>query len=597
MKKKMFTMLILAAFAGFLYAQDWRAAGSHPGDYEMSGDPTVAHGGDNGANISSISDKIEGFGTWMTSVSAKDYLNKGIRLSAYLKSENIESSAGIWLRVDGADGKILSFDNMDSRPVRGTTDWNLYEILLDVPLGSSEISFGILLSGTGSVWADGLKIEPARRTWLFQEAGITNYVLSIRSVNESVVWAGTTFGKYLRTLDGGSTWTSGSVPGAGSVHFYTIAAIDSEIAYFSGYDMELNETRIYKTLDGGNNWMLQYQNGETGAFINSIAFWNDSAGLAVSDAVDSSFIILRTVDGGENWDQVDTENIPAPLTGEFAGFADGGGTSLSMAGDKYAWFGTAYDVESDDPIRVFRSSDQGLSWEVSETNLTSSGVYHGITSMTFIDSLSGFAGSSNYPWEETVGTPRTTLVKTTDGGKTWESVNSFPSVDVGTLAIIPDSDPQMIFTTSIQGSLISVDGGLTWERLNHQYLLALDFASPGAGWAAGGPEGKILKFAGYNNTVGLDQYLFQSKGILHLQNHPNPFSQHTLITYELAHPGEVLLDIVDIAGKRIETLVSGYQLPGKYQLEWKPADLQAGIYLCRIVSGVHSGVTKLIYKK
>ncbi len=63
------------------------------------------------------------------------------------------------MRVDGPSAtngntRYLSFDNMQDRPIKGTTDWTERSVVLDVPQGSSSINFGILLSGGGQVWVD-----------------------------------------------------------------------------------------------------------------------------------------------------------------------------------------------------------------------------------------------------------------------------------------------------------------------------------------------------------------------------------------------------------------------------------------------------------
>lgn len=55
------------------------------------------------------------------------------------------------MRVD-KDKLILAFDNMHDRPITGTRDWREYQIVLDVPPEATVISFGVLLTGSGSVW-------------------------------------------------------------------------------------------------------------------------------------------------------------------------------------------------------------------------------------------------------------------------------------------------------------------------------------------------------------------------------------------------------------------------------------------------------------
>lgn len=53
----------------------------------------------------------------------------------------------------------LSFDNMDDRPIQGTQDWHPYSVILDVPPESTNIAFGILLTGPGEAWLTELAFE------------------------------------------------------------------------------------------------------------------------------------------------------------------------------------------------------------------------------------------------------------------------------------------------------------------------------------------------------------------------------------------------------------------------------------------------------
>jgi hypothetical protein len=50
-------------------------------------------------------------------------------------------------------------DGMRSRPIRGTTDWTRYEIVLDVPRAAPFISFGVSLVGGGHVWFDDFRFD------------------------------------------------------------------------------------------------------------------------------------------------------------------------------------------------------------------------------------------------------------------------------------------------------------------------------------------------------------------------------------------------------------------------------------------------------
>jgi hypothetical protein len=102
----------------------------------------------------------EGFGTLMQGFSAQNYTGKRLRLSAFVKSENVKDWAGLWMRVDkGPSHQPVAFDNMHDRPIKGTTGWQNYHVVLDVASDATDIYFGILLAGPGSVWLNSVNLE------------------------------------------------------------------------------------------------------------------------------------------------------------------------------------------------------------------------------------------------------------------------------------------------------------------------------------------------------------------------------------------------------------------------------------------------------
>ncbi len=160
----------------------WSKSGSHPQDYDISLDSAVRRSGKaSGAIKSKKSATKEGFTTMMQSVKPDNYRGKRIRLSGYLKTENVADSSSFWLRIDGADqSESLGFDNMDNRPVKGTTDWKKYEVVLDVPDKAEVIAFGVILQGSGQVWADDIQLEGVG-----QDVASTN--LSISPEDEATI--------------------------------------------------------------------------------------------------------------------------------------------------------------------------------------------------------------------------------------------------------------------------------------------------------------------------------------------------------------------------------------------------------------------------
>jgi len=142
--------------------EGWFAAGKSPRDYDMGVDRTVFRTGSSSGYVKSKSTP-QGFGTLMQMCAADDYRGKRVRMTADIKAEAVESWAGMWMRVDGAGGTMLSFDNMQGRPIKGSVDWQRYEIVLDVPKKSVHLAFGVLLDGRGQVWIDNLAFEEVQK--------------------------------------------------------------------------------------------------------------------------------------------------------------------------------------------------------------------------------------------------------------------------------------------------------------------------------------------------------------------------------------------------------------------------------------------------
>ena len=162
-----FAALILI-IAGFTFLVDpstlpesWMAAGSKPKDYDMGKDSKVFHSGSSSAFIRSNQSSIQGFGTLMQTFKADMYFGKRVRMTGFIKTEDVKTWSSMWMRVDDKANptQSLAFDNMANRSIKGTTDWTKCEIVLDVPANASNIAFGFLLDGTGKIWFDDIKFE------------------------------------------------------------------------------------------------------------------------------------------------------------------------------------------------------------------------------------------------------------------------------------------------------------------------------------------------------------------------------------------------------------------------------------------------------
>jgi erythromycin esterase-like protein len=106
------------------------------------------------------------FGVATGTFPAEAAAGKKVRYSGWIRTENVENGfAGLWWRADLADGGIGAFNNMADRGPRGTTDWQRFSVGLDIPAGTNNINFGVIMPGTGRAWFDELTIEVDGKPW------------------------------------------------------------------------------------------------------------------------------------------------------------------------------------------------------------------------------------------------------------------------------------------------------------------------------------------------------------------------------------------------------------------------------------------------
>jgi hypothetical protein len=81
------------------------------------------------------------------------------------------------------------------------------------------------------------------------------------------------------------------------------------------------------------------------------------------------------------------------------------------------------------------------------------------------------------------------------------------------------------------------------------------------------------------------------------QNYPNPFNPSTTIRYQLPVASEVKLEVYDVLGKKIATLVNERQSAGSYQVVWNASGLSSGTYFYRLQAGTFTQTKKMILVK
>ena len=96
-----------------------------------------------------------------------------------------------------------------------------------------------------------------------------------------------------------------------------------------------------------------------------------------------------------------------------------------------------------------------------------------------------------------------------------------------------------------------------------------------------------------------DEVKIEASGVLTFeleQNYPNPFNPSTLIAYSIPQEGFVSLNIYNLLGEKVATLVNSIQEAGRYEVSFDASSLASGIYVYSLKSGSSLTSRKMLLK-
>jgi C-terminal processing protease CtpA/Prc len=141
--------------------------GGHPGSGVPEGwmggptgtlfaDAKVVHGGSPSVRIERHPGSPSKFSA-LTNCVLMDFDGKTLEMRGFLRTENVNGFAALWIREDGNAGPV-AFNSTQNRGLHGTTGWAEYSIAVPVKGQGKQLFFGVVLGGTGKAWASGLQL-------------------------------------------------------------------------------------------------------------------------------------------------------------------------------------------------------------------------------------------------------------------------------------------------------------------------------------------------------------------------------------------------------------------------------------------------------
>jgi photosystem II stability/assembly factor-like uncharacterized protein len=336
---------------------------------------------------------------------------------------------------------------------------------------------------------------------------------------------------------------------------------------------------ILHTVDGGKNWEQQYHSATNNdwSFIVAIGntLWISGGENTYPDS--ATGLIGQSTDNGTTW-QVTRLTEYGAITG-----------IVPINERRIVIYGSTLAL----------STDGGQTWRQTaniDTNWW-------VDNVVFVNDRIGYASVSS-------GTPEVRLFITHDGGATWQLRQYFDELVQGSaLWALGDSLVYLggsiyrsdgVIIDSRAGLLKSRDGGITWEVDGYTQKMPRVVYIPNDryGWMGtdNGMYYRVPDDPPQPTAVEEEAKGVPAKFSL-AQNYPNPFNPETTIGYTLPVAGQVRLIVYDGLGQPVATLINERQEAGAHSIVFTAGDLPSGTYLVRLTAGEAVETRKMLLIK
>ena len=310
-------------------------------------------------------------------------------------------------------------------------------------------------------------------------SGTKTSLRGLSVVNDRVLWTSGSGGTVAQSSDGGKTWKWMVVKGFENRDFRDIEAFDATTAVIMAVDAP---AYILRTVDGGKNWKVVYENKTPGMFMDAMEFWNEKAGIVIGDPINGKIFVARTFDGGSTWKEIPDTYKPVADSGE--AFFAASGTNVRVLDRDEAVF-----VSGGLSSRVFIRDEKTILPVIQGRETT------GANSIAVMDKNTLKGGNTLIVVGGDFSNPKSDSLNcfiSTDRGRTWKAPLKGPE---GYRSCVEYLSKKQVITCGLTGVDLSQDSGNTWTNISNEGFHTVRKAKAGNAVYFVGGKGKIGKLS------------------------------------------------------------------------------------------------------
>ncbi|MES3018600.1 MAG: YCF48-related protein [Bacteroidota bacterium] len=307
------------------------------------------------------------------------------------------------------------------------------------------------------------------------QSGTKTSIRGLSVVDNSVAWVSGSNGWTSVTSDGGATWKWTQISGYEKFDFRDIEAFSKNDAVIVSAG---SPAVILVTADGAKTWKETYRNESKEIFLDGMDFRDLRNGIVYGDPIQGIMQLLRTLDGGNSWENISVNLTTKLIEGEASFAASGTGIRALSNGSIFISTG---GMQS----RIFISRDFGTSWKSYPCPIIQGKSSTGPFSIAFITGKKGLAAGGDYLADTS---SINNMLLTKNSGKTWQKPSTNP---FGYKSAVEYISAKMVIATGTSGTDISKNGGKDWERVSSEGFNAVRKAKSGSLVLLAGSGGKI----------------------------------------------------------------------------------------------------------